>query len=446
MTSPLTGRPLTGRPLTGRPLTGRPRVLCIVTHAKSARLLMRGQLAWMRAAGFEVAVAASPGPDLDAVAARENVETIAVPMAREIDPWADLAALRALVGVMRRWRPDVVNAGTPKAGLLGMLAARVAGVPARIYTLRGLRLETTRGAKRALLTTTERLAAAAATHVVSVSQSLGARYVALGLAPARKVVVLGQGSSNGVDAARFAHADPARIAALRATLGLPETDPVIGFVGRFTRDKGLEELARAFEALAATHPSLRLLLVGDFEDGDPLPHETRALLCTHPRIHRAGFVADAAPYFHLMDVLAFPSYREGFPNVVLEAAAAGLPVVGTCATGVVDAVVDGRTGVLVPVGDADALRDALARYLADGALRAAHGEEGKNRVRRDFQPEHVWAALAQLYRAAPGRPGSASAGLMGLPLAGRKALARPGSGLARSFWSRWALFRSSSAQ
>lgn len=370
----------------------------------SARLLLRGQLSWMRQAGFDVAVVASPGPDLEAVAAREAVETIAVPMAREINPRADLASLRALVGVIRRWRPDVVNAGTPKAGLLGMLAARAAGVPVRIYTLRGLRLETTCGAKHAVLFAAERLASAAATHVVAVSQSLGARYVSLGLAPARKVVVLGKGSSNGVEAGRFAYADPSVLHALRAELGLPESAPVVGFVGRFTRDKGLNELARAFEALSAADPSVRLLLVGDFERGDPLPPETEHLLRSHPNVHCTGFVPDTAPYLHLMDVLAFPSHREGFPNVVLEAGAAGVPVVGACATGVVDAVVDGQTGTLVPIGDAAALCEALGRYLSDQTLRDAHGREGRNRVRRDFQPEAVWAALAALYREALSGP------------------------------------------
>ena len=163
-----------------------PRLLYVVTHAMTARHLLRGQLAWMQARGFEVAIAASPGADLDVVAEREGVQVFPVPIPREIDPLADLRAVAALRRVMADWRPDIVNAGTPKAGLLGMMAARAARVPVRIYTLRGLRLETTEGLTRTILRTTERVASACAHEVVAVSRSLADRYVALGLAPKRK--------------------------------------------------------------------------------------------------------------------------------------------------------------------------------------------------------------------------------------------------------------------
>ncbi len=170
-------------------MSTRPRLLYVVTHPMTARHLLRGQLEAARAHGYDVAVATSPGPDLDAVAERDGVTVLPVPMAREIAPLADLRSVAALVRVMRRWRPDVVNAGTPKAGLLGSLAAKLAGVPVRIYTLRGLRLETTVGQTRTILSTTERIASGAAHRVVAVSRSLADRYVELGLAPEAKVTV-----------------------------------------------------------------------------------------------------------------------------------------------------------------------------------------------------------------------------------------------------------------
>ena len=225
----------------------RPRLLYVVTHAMTARHLLRGQLAWMQARGFEVAIAASPGADLDVVAEREGVQVFPVAIPREIDPLADLRAVAALRRVMAEWQPDIVNAGTPKAGLLGMMAARAARVPVRIYTLRGLRLETTEGLTRTILRTTERVASACAHEVVAVSRSLADRYVALGLAPDAKVRVLGAGASNGVHVERFAVPDPAAVAALRERLDLPAGVPVVGFVGRFTRDKGIVELVEAFE-------------------------------------------------------------------------------------------------------------------------------------------------------------------------------------------------------
>ncbi|MEM0962265.1 MAG: glycosyltransferase family 4 protein [Bacteroidota bacterium] len=378
-----------------------------MTHPITARHLLRGQLAAAVRAGYEVAVACAPGSDLDAVAT-EGVVVFPVPLEREIRPLADLRALGALVSRMRHWRPHVVNAGTPKGGLLGTLAARIAGVPVRIYTLRGLRLTTATGPTRAILRSTERLAAAAATRVVAVSLSLAADAVRLGLAPPAKVTILGHGASNGVDVARFAQPDPDAVRALRQRLALPDGVPVIGYVGRFTHDKGIAELVEAFRRIRQRHPEARLLLVGAPEDGDPVDAATLNAIRLDPAILTPGFLPDPAPAYALLDVLAFPSHREGFPNVPLEAAAAGLPVVGARATGTVDAVVDGETGTLVPVGDPVALADALDRTLADPDLHQRHGGAGRARVEAHFTNEVVWANLfaeyARLLRAADIEP------------------------------------------
>jgi glycosyltransferase involved in cell wall biosynthesis len=344
-------------------------------------------------------VGAAPGPDLEEVARAEGVAVHAIPFERQIHPLQDARALAAIVRLLRCLRPHVVNAGTPQAGLLGMLAARWAGVPLRIYTLRGLRLETARGARRALLAAAERRAAGSAHLVVSVSASLARRAAELRLLPGRELAVLGHGSSNGVDCERFRPVtDGAEARGFRWALSIPDGAPVVGFVGRFTRDKGIVDLADSFFGpLSERFPEVRLLLLGDFEEGDPVPPEVRSRLTRSPRVVRMGFVDDTSPYYALMDVLAFPSYREGFPNAPLEAAASGVPVAGYAATGTVDAVESGHTGTLVPVGARADLADALRRYLEDPALRSAQGAAGRERAVAYFARERVWRDWLEIY-------------------------------------------------
>ena len=173
---------------------------------------------------------------------------------------------------------------------------------------------------------------------------------------------------------------------------------MLGYVGRLVKDKGIRELVEAFGKLRGTYPDLRLLLVGDFEQGDPVEPEVRRCIESETAIIRPGFVSDTAPYYPLMDVLALPTYREGLPGVPLEAQASGVPVVTTTATGAVDSIIDGVTGLHVPVGNTNALTDAVGKLLADPALRERMGKAGRERMERDFRPEVIWDALIHLYR------------------------------------------------
>ena len=261
-------------------------------------------------------------------------------------------------------------------------------------------METATGYKRLLLTNTERVAAACAHKVVCVSPSLRDAFVQFQLGCADKTVVLGGGSSNGVDVDRFAATDHryAEARSIRQSMGIPDSARVLGFVGRLTRDKGVSELLAVFRALEQDLPDLHLMLVGGFEDGDPISARVRDEIWSHPRVHITGFVNDTAPYYTAFDLLVFPSHREGLPNVPLEAACAGRPTAGFAATGTVDAVLNGSTGTLVAVGDVKGLADAVRRYLSDQLLLARHGQNALRRVKSDFRREVIWQGLVDLYR------------------------------------------------
>ena len=374
-----------------------------VLHAVTSSLgllLLRGQLRYLRTAGFHPAIVCGPGPQSEEMRATESISVYTLKMEREISPLEDLVALLRASQLVRRLRPMVSNSGTPKAGLLVGLAAWFNRVPCRIYTLRGLRVETTTGPKRWLLWLTELVACACAHRVICVSPSLRQRAVELGVVPLRKAIVLASGSSNGVDPSRFSPTPErlANAATVRRQLGIDPHRAVIGFVGRLTSDKGVPELVAAFRLLRRRFPSAALLLVGSYEQGDPVPPDTRAAIESDSSVIRVNFTSEIATYYFVMDMLVLPTHREGFPNVVLEAQAASRPVVTTSATGALDSVCNGVTGLLVPVGDAVALADALMKLLSDQELAQRMGRAGRERVIREFRHETIWEALAGLYR------------------------------------------------
>jgi glycosyltransferase involved in cell wall biosynthesis len=375
--------------------TQRPNHIVIgITHPQTC-LTLTGRLHALREAGFRVTLISSPGELLNRTASREGVEAIAVPMRREIAPFADLVSLLRLWRVLVRLRPDLAEFSTPKAGLLGTFASWLAGVPARVYMLRGLKLETSTGRKRRILLAAERVSARFAHVVLCNSESVRSEAVALGIAPADKIHLLGEGSSNGVDVDRFSKGP----SDTRVRLEIPHEASVVGFVGRLTADKGIPELIEAFDTILHGEPEARLLLVGWFDASeDALEAQVRARIEAHPRIHCTGFVADTAPYYRAMDVMVLPTWREGFPNVVLEAAATGIPVITTLCTGSRDSVVPEVTGLLIPPGYPEAISEAVLKLLREPERRRRMGHAARAWVRTHYADERVLRLATSFYK------------------------------------------------
>lgn len=342
--------------------------------------------------GWEVHLVAGAGPIGDRLSKCAGVTVHRLSMERTPNPVADMRSLWAWYRLLRTIRPGAVVVGTPKAGLLGSVAARLTRVPVRVYELHGLRLESAQGLQRRILRLLEKLACRAATRVVAVGRSLLDRALAEGLAPEPKIQVIGGGSPNGVDVEHFGRAVSNTVAqaATRKALNLAPQSPVVTFVGRLTADKGLDALAEAMVKVEQ-RTGAHLLVLGavDDESGRASVSRLRAKLT---KAVFAGDVEDVAPYLAISDVFCLPSRREGLPTVVLEAFASRVPVVATRATGIIDLVDDGRTGRLVPVDAPDALCSALIEALKDDEQSRRMAEEALARVEQTYRSSTVQSA------------------------------------------------------
>lgn len=377
-----------------RALSPAPHIVVGITSPQTC-MVLTGRLRTLREAGFRVTLVSSPGELFDRLAEHDGVEKFAVPMERGITPLKDLVSFVRVWRLLCKIKPDIAEFSTPKAGLLGNMAARLAGVPRRVYMLRGLRLETAAGLKRQILLMAERMSARCAHVVLCNSASLRGKALALRVAPGSKLQLLGTGSSNGVDIERFSPG----LSSVRDRLNLPVKAPLLGFVGRLTEDKGLPDLIGAFDLILEKRPDAYLLLVGWFDDSeDALNAQLRARIENHSRIICTGYLENTAPCYRAMDMLILPTWREGFPNVVLEAAATGIPVITTFSTGARDAVVPEVTGLLIPPGYPEAICEAVLRLLRDPALRKQMGVAARSRVIEHFVNGHILGLTAAFYK------------------------------------------------
>lgn len=370
--------------------------LCfVVSSPMTVTAFLKPHIIAATEAGYRVSVVMNtddPGA-LAALGIPARLHPVAI--ARPISPWRDLAALFRLHALFRRERFDLVHSISPKAGLLGMLAARLAGVPQRIHTFTGQVWATRTGAARRILKSADRLLAWLTTTALVDSRSQRDFLVAEGVVAAAKAQVIGIGSICGVDTDRFAPS-PAHRESVRRELGLAPTATIALFLGRLNRDKGILELAQAYAGLAGELPALHLVLVGPDEEG--LLPRVRALAGdAAARVHHVPWTGAPERYMAAADIFCLPSHREGFGLVAIEAAAVGLPVLASRIYGVTDAVAEGETGLLHPPGDIRAIADLLRRLAVDEPLRQTLGGEGRDRALREFGQREVVAGQLAFY-------------------------------------------------
>lgn len=313
--------------------TSMPRLVRITTVPESLQFLLTGQLTAMQKTGMDVMAISSPGPFLKELA-RDGVRTYSITMPRHVSPLCDLRAVFTLIRVLRAERPDIVHSHTPKAGLLGMLAAWCAGVAIRIHTYAGAPYDGASGLAVTLVKLADRLTALCATDVWSVGDDLVAFLEAEGIVRRGRLKVLGAGSSNGIELSEF----------FPTQCDQPQHPPRFIWIGRLAADKGLAELADMWCEIAALAPQARLELVGDLDERDPVSAPVLARLRQAPGVHFVGFRPDVAERLRAADLLLFTSRREGLPGVILQAQACGIPVVTLRCRGVEDALIDGVGG------------------------------------------------------------------------------------------------------
>lgn len=346
--------------------------------------------------GYEVVAVSSPGQKLDAIAEREGVKTVGVKMERHISPLKDVVSLFKLVRVFRRERPDMVHSMTPKAGLLCMMAAWMVRVPVRIHTFTGLVFPTSTGFKKKLLMATDRLTCRCATHVIPEGEGVKNDLISHNITR-KPLRVLGYGNVRGIDLTHYSRNNP-DILAETEKLRKPNLFTFI-YVGRLVGDKGINELVRAFVRLNEGFPKTRLLLVGAHEPNlDPLQQETLNEFVTNKAIKAVGSQTDVRPWLAASDALVFPSYREGFPNVVIEAGAMDLPSIVTDINGSREIIRNGVNGIIIPVCDENALYEAMKSMLIDEGSRRNMASNARQLVASRYEQTFVRQCLKDYYK------------------------------------------------
>jgi glycosyltransferase involved in cell wall biosynthesis len=379
--------------------TNKIRVVRITTVPLSLDKLLNGQLNYVNN-HFEVIAVSSDEAYLKKIGEKEKIKVKNIEMSRKITPIQDFISILKMYRFLKEIKPEIVHTHTPKAGLVGMIASKLSGVPVRMHTISGLPLVEAKGLKKKLLILCESITYSCATHVYA--NSFNILKIIKSLFPfSFKIKVLGNGSTNGIDLKQF---DPKSEflnskLAYRNEYGIDANDFVFLFVGRVVSDKGINELVRAFSKLENPNNQFKLLLVGPFEeDLNPLQHETLTQIKTNTNIITTGYQSDVRKFYKLSDVFVFPSYREGFPNVVMEAGAMELPVITTNINGCDEIIIPEINGLLIPQKNEKSLLDAMQKISSEQELYQKLKQNSRSVIAEKFDQANLWKIIVNEYK------------------------------------------------
>ena len=372
----------------------------ITTVPLSLEKLLSGQLHFM-SSFYNVIAVSSDKERLERYGESEKVAVFPLEMTRKITPLRDVFAVLKLYFFLKKTKPFIVHTHTPKAGIVGMLASKLAGIPNRLHTVAGMPLLEKVGFKRMVLNFVEKLTYSCATKVYPNSFKLRDIIIKNEYCPPTKLKVLANGSSNGIDTSYFdaTHFSEDQKSSLKQYLGIKSSDFVFIFVGRIVSDKGINELISAFSEIQEIKTDLKLLLVGPYEQElDPLKEETLNQINGNKSIIALGYQNEVRPYFAISDCLVFPSYREGFPNVVMQAGAMGLPCIVSDINGCNEIIEDTKNGYIIPVRDKEAVKETLIRILENKEEYSKMQQNAREMIVSRFDQKIMWESILQEYR------------------------------------------------
>lgn len=375
------------------------KVVIAISHSFCANFI-RGQARFLKSKGCDVTIVSASGPEISNVSQSEDTKLVEIPFSREISLTKDLKSLFSVIKFIKKEKPSIVNAGNPKTGFLFMLASVFFPKVPMIFTLRGLRSDTLTGFKKKVVFFTEKISCSLANKVIVISPSLMEHAIDLGVLKREKGIVLGKGSSNGVDTTKYSNSELNIVKGkdLRHQYQVDADDIIIGHVGRITKDKGIEEIYQGFKICQSTNNNIKLFLTGPIEDDDPISPEMMTDMQANESVYFLGKQDDVTGIYSAYDILVLYSYREGFGNVAIEASAMSKPVIVSDIPGARDTTEHMRSGLIVKPKSPYDLANAIQYYLDNPDKRIEHGVYGSKRINDFFASEVIWNGQLDLYK------------------------------------------------